>query len=482
MKSNTQLKNKLKKFTVQCSVDDIEAELAKRSYLDYVTYVWQNRSSPFIIGEPTRQIGETINFCFERFRNGISSTVIINCPPRVGKSDLVSRYLPPRFLGEFPDKEILNISHSFDKTVEFSRFARNLIQTPQYHNLYPDIELNSKNKAVKCWGILNQDEEVNGKLQSHGIKSGIAGIGADCLIIDDYHKNREEADSEKIRNKIWNEFCDGLLTRLAPVNILFILATRWHPDDITGRILDQDLLDIDKQIILPALSDQYESGTLFPERFSAELILKKKKQLGSYGFSSLYQQAPTLRGGNIFEVDKIIEVDEEPEIFKNEKSKRCWDLASSSNMGDFSVGVKGKVLVRNDFLYIYIDDVSRFQKKSTDRDKIIKDLAILENIQIGIEAFGAYKDTFNNIREVLKSICSIKKLHPPGSKEVKAQPLEAIMESGHFYIKKAKWNEDFKKEFREFPFSKHDDIVDATSLLYWINKQTQHNQYLNIQY
>lgn len=464
------------------SLESLEIELAKRSYLEYVKFVWQNRSSPLIVGKPTKAIANTIDWCLKRYRKGISSTVVINCPPRYGKSDLVSRYLPPRFLGEFPDREVLNVSHSFDKTTEFSRFARNLVQTKEFKKLYPNIEINPNNKNIKSWGILDSGLEVNGKSQSAGIKSGVAGCGADCLVIDDAHKSREEADSEKIREKIYNEFTDGLLTRLAPVHILFILCTRWHVDDLTGRILENHNIQVDKHIILPALDERYKSGTCFPERFSKKVIEKKRKQLGSYGFSSLYQQEPTIKGGNIFKIDNIIEVPDEPNMFKSTRFDRVWDLASSDNKGDWTVGIKGKLLIKNDFIYIYIDDMVRFQKTAPKRDKDIKRYATEESIRIGVEAYGPYKDTFENLKDTLNNIISIKKLNPPGSKEIKAQPLEAVMEFNRFYIKEASWNIPFKKEFREFPSSKHDDIVDATSLIYWINKQTHTNSYLNIQY
>lgn len=467
------------------TIKELKIERAKRSYTEWMKYMWKEERKPFKIGRPTTEISNTIDWCLERYRNGISSTVLINVPPRMGKSNAVSRYLAPRFLGEFPDEEVLVVSHTFEKTKEFNRFSRDLMEGQLYRDIYPNVVLDKQNKSVKEWGIKLNNKHVVGKSQYAGFQGGIAGRGSALLIIDDYLKNRQDAESQVIRNRIFEEFQSGLLSRLEDVYILFILATRWHSFDLVGRILEEKKIIFDKKIILPALSNEYKSKTLFPEKFSLERIKLIEKQIGQYAFSSLYQQEPTLRGGNRFVYKNIIEVDEEPEMFKNAPFVRCWDLASSEDKGDWTVGPKGKFIIKNELEYIYIDDIKRFQKTSVYRDEIIKSLAESERIRIGIECYGPYKDTYNNIKHLLRGVCTIKGLTPPGSKEVKAEPLEPIIEYKRFFINKKncrKWLKDLIKEFREFPASKTDDIVDAIVLIYWIHRLARKNKYMNIPY
>ena len=466
------------------SLQEVEIAIAKRSYIEWMKYNWMNPRKPLVVGRPTIEISNTIDWCLERYRKGTSSTVIINVPPRNGKSDQVSRFLAPRFLGEFPDEEVLIVSYNQEKTKEFNRFSRSLIESAPYKNAYPEITLDQRNRSVKEFGVQLQGKTVVGKSQYAGFQGGVAGKGSALLIIDDYLRNRKDAESQIVRNGIFEEFESGMLTRLEEVYIFIILATRWHPDDLTGRIIEEDSIKIDRHIILPALSEEYESGTLFPERFPLEKVLLKKKQISSYAFNSLYQQEPTLRGGNIFKYENIIEVDKEPDIFKNANLVRCWDIASSDpSKNDWTVGIKGKYIVVNKLEYIYIDSIDRFQKTSVYRDRIIKDRAESEKIRVGIECYGPYKDTFNNIKHVIKGVCTLKPLTPPGSKEVKAEPLEPIIEFNRFYInaKNCKRHlDELKKEIKEFPSSKHDDIVDAIALIWWLHKQTSSNQYLKI--
>ncbi len=224
-------------------------------------------------------------------------------------SDLISRYFPPRFLGEFPEKELIIASHNLKLAHKFSRFGRNLLRrNANFQELY-DIQLAKDSQSVDTWELSNGI----GKAQWFGLKSGIAGSGADCSILDDYLSKRQDADSPTIRETLWNEFTDGFVSRRHDPCIFIILATQWHVDDIIGRYekkMKEDPAFPDAEVIVfPAKSEKYKTGYLFPEMYSPEFYEAQKAIKGEYGWMSLYQQTPILRGGNMFKINGINIID-----------------------------------------------------------------------------------------------------------------------------------------------------------------------------
>ncbi len=297
----------------ETKIQELQRELARREHIEFIRYCWvKNKdTSPFITGIHTKKICERIDYVMDQYRKGKSTFSIIQMPPQHGKSDIISRYFPPHFLGEFPEKELVVVSHKAEQAYKFSRFGRNLVRdSKQYKDLY-NIKLSQDSKSVQNWEV---DNGI-GKAQWFGIQTGIAGSGGDCVIVDDYFKKREEADSPVIREKVWNEFTDGIMTRRHDPSINIILATQWDIDDLIGRYVD--LMESNKNfpqadiIKFPAESDEYPEKYLFPELYSKEFYESQKILLGDHGWNSLYQQSPTLRGGNLFQVDTIKIIDKD---------------------------------------------------------------------------------------------------------------------------------------------------------------------------
>jgi hypothetical protein len=191
-----------------------------------------DKSDPFKVGFHTRKICERIDRALEDFRNGKSTYLCIRVPYRHGKSDMLSRFLPPHFLGEFPEYTLINTAYSSSLAQEFSKDAREIINSSKFAELYPKVTLSKNNANVKGWGLSNGI----GKTAWVGLDGSITGKGAHLALIDDPFKDRAEADSGLIRDKRWNAFSQSLFTRLAPVHIIIILATPWHVDDLFGRI------------------------------------------------------------------------------------------------------------------------------------------------------------------------------------------------------------------------------------------------------
>ena len=445
--------------------------------LPFINYVWR-QSDPYVEGLHTTQICETIDNALDDYKAGKDVFLIIKVPFRHGKTEIISKHLPPRFLGMFPEREVQVATYSQDYVNSLSRFARELIRSEQYNNLYNDIRMNPDSYKVQDWQIQrnNGTEWIDaGAAHWSGIGGSITGKGYHLGIIDDYLKNRQDAESETIREKQWDWFTNVFLTRRAPVSITIILATPWHTDDIIGRIGQKMKEDPDfprfKTITFPAFDEKYESGTLFPERYSKEWYSGQRASLGIYGTASLMQCNPQMRGGNMLNVGNVQTVDEFPEGLK---FVRAWDLASTEKQlvksdPDYTVGalvaidwtgengMTGKVPV------IYIKDVRRIRKTAPERDNLMKTTAVHDGsgVRMGIESVGGYIDTYNNIKLALDGVIHVEYITVSKDKVVRASALEPAFDASNVYILRAEWNTQFLDELGKFPSGVHDDQVDA---------------------
>ncbi len=264
----------------------------------FIRHCWRS-GEPFISGLHTKVICRLINKAIDDFRDGISTFLIVKVPFRHGKSDIVSRYLPPHFLGEFPDSEVMLATYASSLAEGFSRFARSVVRSDEYREIYPEVEVSHESSGVQRWGI----EGHQGGLQASGLTSGLTGKGYHLGVLDDYCSGRQDAESEVIRNSSWEHFTNDFLTRRAPVSITIIAATPWHVDDIIGRIermTDKDSPDYDAnfpkftEVSFPALNgdvivegERVKYEYLFPERFSPDWYAQQQASLGEYGTASL---------------------------------------------------------------------------------------------------------------------------------------------------------------------------------------------------
>lgn len=455
----------------------LEQELARRKHLNFVQYTWR-QSGSFLIGYHTIVICNLIDKAFENYRSGKSTFFIVCVPYRHGKSELTSRTMIPHFLGEFPEKEVILVTHTADRSYEFSRDARELIRdNKKFKELYPDIKLADESQNVKVWRI---DNNI-GKAQFYGFRSGISGSGGDCVLIDDFFKNREDAESETVQSKVIQEFTSGITTRMPHPFILGIVATRWNLQDLVEYCIQKAKEDKDfpqpEVVFLPAESKKYESGYLFPAKYPPKYYKQQRAVLSEYEYAGLMQQEPVLKGGNAFKIDgiQIITEKEFPKI----NLIMTVDLASTEKQRqrnkkvdpDYTVALCGGMIYDKGIPKIYIYDMLRIQESAVKRNKKLEAFFLLYEKTIYMETFGAYKDSYEIMKDTFRGKLSIRSLELTGDKEAKAQPLEVIFEQGNIYLLKRPWNNDFKHECALFPKGKHDDIVDCLSMIYHIFKR-----------
>jgi predicted phage terminase large subunit-like protein len=447
---------------------NVKAEFARRHQLDFMKYCWM-RQDPFIVGKHTKEICSEIDKAIENYRNGISSYLIVMVPFRHGKSDIVSRYLPPRFMGLFKDAEIIVASYAAELAHNLSRFARNVFKSKKFAEIFPGRSLNPDSAAVGHW----EDYEGLGSATFVGVGGSGAGLGFSLGIIDDYCKNREEAESITIRDKTWNWFTDVFMTRRAPVSITLIACTPWNIDDLIGRLKKKMVEDIlfPKFKIIKYAAESEDGELLFPERFSPEWYASMKSILGSYGTASLLQCDPIQRGGNMLKVDRIQIIDKAPDGLQ---WCRAWDLASTEDQvtksdPDWTSGAlvamdyKFDLITREYIPKIYVKDIIAMKEEAPTRNRRIRQTADIDTqeIRIAVECVAGYKDTYTILENVFEGNYNIEPVVPTKDKVVRSTYFEPIIEAGNFFLVRGDWNGALIEEMASFPNGIHDDRWDS---------------------
>ena len=464
---------------------------------------WQSASEPFTVGIHTREICRLIDEAFDNLRQGQSTFLVIKVPFRHGKSQIISRYLPPHFLGEFPDKEVMLISYASSLSEGFSRYARSLMRSKEYETIYPDVKLSQTNAGVQQWGIENH----LGSCMASGLGGAITGKGGSLLILDDYCASRAEAESETIRESTWEHFTNDFLTRRAPASIVIVLATPWHVDDIIGRIEkrispESDSYDPDfpqfKVISFPAKDGEVDIGVkdkdkygdlkyhiehikykwLFPERYDEKWYLSQFASLGSYAASGLLQCNPQIRGGNLFDTSKIKWHDSLAD-FPKTRYYRIWDYAHSAKQTqkadpDWTSGTLLTFTKIEGEWHLWIRDVVRMRGKSPERDNLVRACTEKDgmNVPIGVENSIDSKDSVNAMQTALLGRRTVIPINISIDKVARAGYIEPIFEAGHVHCLRGSWNLDWLQEVTEFPSGKHDDQVDNLTAGYFLCCQT----------
>ena len=433
-------------------------------------YCWQNRDDPFIVGIHTREICRLIDNAMEDLRHNKSTFLLVKVHFRAGKSDIVSRYLPPHFLGEFPDKDVMVVAYGQSLSENFSRTSRTIINSDEYKELYPDYTLRG---GVMSWGFENH----LGIVTESGITSGITGKGYTLGICDDYVSSRAEAESETIRNSLWEHFTNDFLTRRSPTSITIVLATPWHVDDIIGRIekkINPTSEEYDehfpkfKVLSFPAMNGEVEIGIkdkkkygdnkyhlenikykyLFPERFDEDWYKSQFASLGSYASSGLLQCSPQVRGGNLIKVDKV-KMHSDVKDFPIIKYYRVWDLAHTEKQTqkadpDWTSGTLLAFRKIGDLWELWIKDVARIRANAPERDNFIRAVAEKDGngVTIAVENSIESKDSLNHLNYIFRGRIQVRAIQCNGDKVSRMSYLEPTFEAGNVHILQGSWNLD----------------------------------------
>lgn len=387
-------------------------------------------------------------------RDGIGR-LIVAMPPRHGKSLTVSRFYPAWHIGRNPDHRIILVSYGSSLAEKHSRYVRNLIAAPAYREVFPHIALAPDSKAVDAWDVAGHE----GGMDALGIGGAATGKGAHVLVIDDPIKNREEAESQTIRDKLKDAYTDDLYTRLEPGGAVILMATRWHVDDLTGWLMLNEP-DGWHTLVLPAIDA--DGRALWEARYPLPVLRDIERTLGAYSFASLYQQQPVPAEGGLFKRAWF-----EPPVTTPpaiEYAVRYWDLAmSEKTSADYTVGVKYGMGADG---HRYVLDVTRAQVDWGQLPDFMARVMVADGIHVaqGIENKGYMSRAIAalNVDERLLGYV-ILGYDVDRDKVTRALPLAAKAGAGLVHVLASHWTDAFLDELTSFPLGAHDDQVDAAA-------------------
>jgi predicted phage terminase large subunit-like protein len=424
----------------------------------------------------------------ERVEKGEIKRLIIEMPPRSGKSQLASINFPAYYLGRNPDKEIITSSYSGDLASDFGQKTRDLVRDQVYQGIFPEIKLKEDTQAKNKWMT-----EQKGSYISTGVGGALTGRGANILLLDDVVKNSEDANSETMREKTWQWFISTAYTRLAPNGAVVLIMTRWHQDDLAGRIQEMDENNEWTVLSLPEIAEQDEEWdikgvkytrkqgeVLWQDRYPLEEVLKIKNQIGIYQFSCLYQQNPVNTENQVFKKEWFTYYEEYEIVNKDLEVYAMVDLATwdkSDKNDNTSIQVIGKEHDSN-IIYKLEDFTGRYNPTEIiDYLFYLKDKYKMSLIEVGIETNGYQKSLEFFLKQEMDKRgkpFSVKPIVSRTSKELRIRGLVPFYENRLIKHRSNGKDNALEDEMLVFPFGKHDDRIDSMALMLQTIEETDH--------
>lgn len=264
----------------------------------------------------------------EAVERGDCRRLMICMPPRHGKSELASRRFPAWALGRRPERQIIAASYNGDIAADFGRDVRNIVAEPHYRLLF-DSGLAPDSQAANRWHT-----SKGGMYVAAGVGTAITGRGADILLIDDPFKDREEADSEVRRRRVWDWYTSTAYTRLMKGGSIVVINTRWHEDDLSGRLLEQQKRGGDKWDVVSLPAMDAAGMALWPDRYPVHVLQQIKAVLPERDWNALYQQEPNPDDGTYFRREFFQEWEKLPADLSVYGTS---DYAVTADGGDYTV-------------------------------------------------------------------------------------------------------------------------------------------------
>ena len=413
----------------------------------------------------------------ERQRSQSQKVLIIEAPPRHGKSEYTSAYLPSWFLGRYPDRRVILTSYGDSLARGFGRKCRDLLERFGgwfgLHGIRDDVS------GASDWELRN----YRGGMRTAGVGGPLTGHGADLLIVDDPVKNAEEAISQSVRDAQWEWFLSTAFTRLEPTGLCVVMMTRWHEDDLIGRLVklseDPQAEEVQpfevERVRLPAVAEptlaaldplgRAKGEPLWPERWPLASLLAKKRVLGEYWYNSLYQQRPGQYGKSAWPAEYFDEpfwCDRLPEAF--EWSAIAVDPAKGTDNGDYSAIVF--VGYANGLLWVD-SDIERVATTPLCR-KLVSMYRRRGASRVGVEGnafqFLLSAPIAEAEREAGIVPMPVSMINNTVPKPIRIQRLGPYLDRHAFRFLRTPSNQLLVRQIKEFPQADHDDGPDALEM------------------
>jgi predicted phage terminase large subunit-like protein len=436
------------------------AQRAQDSFMEFVSRVWPS----FIHGAHHQKMAAA----FEEVASGQCKRLIINMPPRHTKSEFASYLLPAWFLGKFPNKKVIQTSHTAELAVGFGRKVRNLVDQDIYKEIFSGVGLQADSKAAGRWAT-----NKGGEYFAIGVGGAVTGKGADILIIDDPHSEQEAALAEinpEIYDKTYEWYTSGPRQRLQPGGAIIIVMTRWSKKDLTGQVLKnsaqrsgEDWKVIEFPAILPS------GKPLWPQFWPIVELEALKTELPHSKWMAQYQQNPTSETTAIVKREwwQVWEGDDPPWC---EFTLMSWDTAfEKNNRADYSACTTWGVFYKE-------DDTGTPQANIIMLNAFRARMEFPELKQRAIEEYREWQPDSVIIEKKATGAPLIYEMRAmgipvqeftPSRGNDKISRLNAVSDlfaSGRVWVPNTHWAEEVIEEVASFPAGEHDDYVDSVSL------------------
>lgn len=404
---------------------------------------------------------------------GETDRLMLLLPPGAAKSTYASLIFPAWWFIQHPESQVIAASHTAALAQHFGRRLRNLIGEQQARLGYA---LRRDARAAASFSLAN-----GASYYAVGVRGPLTGRRADLILIDDPVKSQAEADSASARRHLWDWYRSELLTRLRPGGRIVLIMTRWHEDDLGGRLLAQEVAQQAlgdaaatgerwRCLRLPALAEEADplgrapGEALWPEWENAEALARKRAAIGERGWAALFQQTPHPPEGLLFATTAIETIAAAP---AEARRVRAWDLAATARTHggdpDYTAGVR---LARTPQGRFVVEDVVRLQGGPGAVEAAIRATASRdgEGIPIALPQDPGQAGRAQVLYLTRQLAGYVIHASPEtGAKATRAAPVAAQVEAGNLAVLRAPWNPAFLDELRDFPAGSKDDQVDALS-------------------
>ena len=448
---------------VDALADKTEIQAAYDDLIEFCKHMMPD----FIVGKHHRILADML-MAIER---GDKDRVCVNIPPRHGKSQLVSIFFPAWYLGRNPDKKVMMVSHTTDLAVDFGRKVRNLIAEEKYKKIFPTVALAKDSKSAGRW---NTNE--GGEYYACGVGSALAGRGAHLLLVDDPHSEQDVINGNFIVfEKAYEWYTFGARTRLMPGGSVAIIQTRWHMDDLTGRVIkdmkNNKRSDQFEVVEFPAILEiENDTGEvtekpLWPEFFDLEALARTKASMPTYQWNAQYQQQPTAEEAAVVKREWWM-------IWEQDKAPMCEYIimsldsaAEKHNRADFTALTTWGVFLNEETSAYNIILLNSIKKRLEFPE--LKEMALEEYQDWQPDAFIVEKKSsgtalYQEMRRMGLPVSEFTPHRGSGDKLARLNSVSDIVQSGLVWIPPTRWGEEVIEEIAGFPFMSNDDLVDST--------------------
>lgn len=471
----------------QAAQELLKRRRARSSLIEFTKYTF-----PSYKPDPVHYL---IASTLDQVLEGKIRRLLINIPPQNGKSELASIRLPAYWLGRRPNDPVIIASYAADLAERMSREARGVVESDEYRALFGDLRAidvapiitRRDSRAVNEWGLAYP---YRGRVRAIGVGGGLTGFPGAISVIDDPLRDWKEAQSLTVRDSVWEWYQWVLRTRMGEDGAIIVIQTRWHEDDLTGRLLknypgmwtllrlpakaetqeerDRNNEFLGQPIGLPDPLGRQPGEVLSPSRFSQTAVDEIQREVGSVVWASLYQGVPRAVEGNRIKREWLSRIQRARPVDVVGRV-RYWDKAGTAGSGAWTAGV---LIAKDIHGRFYIEDVVRGQWSALERESVMKQTAQLDaqmfesvsavDIYIEQEPGSGGKESAEATVRNLAGF-NIYKDQPSGDKDTRLEPFAAQAEAGNITLIEGRWNRDYIEEMVAIPNSQFRDQADATA-------------------